>query len=85
MNGVNGGVKQNAVRLRVGYGRGFPVEDCIATIAAMLGKWCDGMGFEGRRDCVWGAMKEREGSNVTVDRKDFGEEVSGADKTGKQD
>ncbi len=42
------------------------------------------MGFEGRRDWVWGAVKEREGSNVMVDRKDFGEEVSGVDKAGKE-
>jgi hypothetical protein len=38
MDGVNGGVKKNAVRLRVGYGRGVPLEDCIATTGAMPGK-----------------------------------------------
>jgi hypothetical protein len=85
MDGINGGVKTNAVRLRVGYGRGVSVEDCIAMTEAMPGKWCDGMGFMGRRDWIWGAMKERGGSNVTVDRKDFGEEVSGVDKAGKED
>jgi hypothetical protein len=54
----------------------------------MPGKGCDGMGFEGRKDWVWGAVtvKEREGSNVTVNRKrkDFGEEVSEVDKAGKE-
>jgi hypothetical protein len=30
-------------------------------------------------------VKEGEGSNLTVDRKDFGEEVSGVDKVGKED
>jgi hypothetical protein len=30
-------------------------------------------------------VKEGEGSNLTVDRKDFGEEVSGVDKAGKED
>ena len=78
------GVKKNAGERRLGYGRGVPVEDCIATTGAMPGKGCDGMGFEGRRDWVWGAVEEREDSNVTVDRKDFGEEVSGVDKTGKE-
>jgi hypothetical protein len=43
------------------------------------------MGFEGKRDWVWDAMKKREGRNLTVDRKDFGEEVSGIDKAGKED
>jgi hypothetical protein len=85
MDEVNGGVKKNAGRLRVGYGRGVPVEDCIATTGAMPGKGCDGMWFEGKSDWVWGAVKEGEGSNVTVDRKDFGEEVSGVDKAGKED
>ncbi len=46
MNGVKGGVKTNAVRLRVGYGRGVPNEDCIATTGAMPGKRCDGIGVE---------------------------------------
>ncbi len=50
----------------------------------MPGKGCDGIGLEGRRDWVWGAVKEGEGSNVTVDRKDFGDEVSGFDKAGKE-
>jgi hypothetical protein len=29
-------VKQNAVKLRGGYGRGVPVEDCIAMTGAMV-------------------------------------------------
>jgi hypothetical protein len=33
----------------------------------MTGKGCDGMGFGGRRDGVWGAMKEGEGSNEQCD------------------
>jgi hypothetical protein len=45
---------------------------------------CDEKGFEGRRDCVWGAVKEGEGSNVTVYGKDFGEEVGGVDEAGKK-
>jgi hypothetical protein len=32
----------------------------------MPGKGCDAMGVEGRGDCVWGAVKEGEGSKVTV-------------------
>ena len=36
-------------------------------------------------DGGWGAVKEGEGSNVTVDGKDFGEEVGGVDKAGKED
>jgi hypothetical protein len=51
-DGVKGGVKTNAVGLRLGYGRGVPVEDCIATTGSMPGKGCDAMGLEGRRDCV---------------------------------
>ncbi len=66
-----------------------PVEDCIATTEAMTGKGCDGMGGGGIGigDGVWGAVKEweGEGSNVTVDRKDFGEEVGGVDEAGKED
>ncbi len=50
----------------------------------MPGKGCVGMGFEGRRDWVWGAVKEGEGSNVTEDKKDFDEEVSGGYKAGKE-
>jgi hypothetical protein len=73
------------VKLRGCYGRGVPVEDCIATTGAMTGKGCDGMGLEGRRDGVLGAVKEGEGSNVTVDGKNFGEEVGGVDKAGEED
>ncbi len=62
-----------------------PVEDCIATTGAMTRKGCDGMGVGGIEDGVWGAVKEGEGSNVTVDGKDFGEEVGGVDETGKED
>jgi hypothetical protein len=32
--------KQNAVKLRGGYGRGVPVEDCIATTGAMVRMEC---------------------------------------------
>jgi hypothetical protein len=40
----------------------------------MTGKGCDGMGGGGIGGGVWGAVKEGEGSNVTVtvDGKDFG-------------
>ena len=34
---------------------------------------------------IGGAVKEREGGNVTVDGKDFGEEVGGVNKAGKED
>ncbi len=34
---------------------------------------------------IGGAVKEREGDNVTVDGKDFGEEVGGVNKAGKED
>ncbi len=73
------------MKLRGGYGRGVPVEDCIATTGGMTGKGCDGMGGGGIGSGVWGAVKEREGSNVTVDGKDFGKEVSGVDEAGKED
>ena len=59
-----------------------PVEDCIATTGAMTGKGCDGMGGGSRGNGVWGAVKEGEGSKVTVDGKDFGEEVGGVDEAG---
>ena len=62
-----------------------PVEDCIATTGAMTGKGCDGMGGGGIGDGVWDAVKEGEGSNVTVDGKDFGEEIGGVDEAGKED
>jgi hypothetical protein len=48
-------------------GRVVPVEDCIATTAVLNGKGCGGMGGGGIRDGVWGAVKEGEGSKVTVD------------------
>ncbi len=63
---------------------GVPVEDCIATTGSMPGKGCDAMGIEGRRDCVWGAVKEGEGSKLTVHWKCFGKEVGGVDEAGKE-
>ncbi len=72
------------VELRLGYDRGVPVEDCIATTGSMPGKGCDAMGVEGRGNCVWSAVKEGEGSKVTVDGKYFGKEVGGVDEAGKE-
>ena len=62
-----------------------PVEDCIATTGAMNGKGCGWMGDGGIGDGGWGAVKEGEGSKVTVDGEDFSEEVGGVDKAGKED
>ena len=62
-----------------------PVEDCIATTGAMNGKGCGWMGGGGIGDGVWGAVKEGEGSKVTVDGEDFGKEVGGVDEAGKED
>jgi hypothetical protein len=62
-----------------------PVEDCIATTGAMTWKGCGGVGGGGIGDGVWGAVKEGEGSKVTVDGEDFGEEVGGVDEAGKED
>ncbi len=62
-----------------------PVENCIATTGAMNGKGCGWMGVGGIGDGVWGAVKEGEGSKVTVDGEDFGEEVGGVDEAGKED
>jgi hypothetical protein len=62
-----------------------PVEDCIATTGATTGKGCGGLGGGGIGDGVWGAVKEGEGSKVTVDGEDFGEEVGGVDEAGKED
>ncbi len=85
IDGVKSGVKENAVELRLGYGRWVPVENCIATTGSMPGKGCDAMGFEGRRDYVWSAVKEGKGKKMTVYRKDFGKEIGGADEAGKED
>ena len=52
-------VKTNAVKLGGGYGRGVPVEDCIATTASMVRMGCDGEGGRCKKGRVWGAMKER--------------------------
>jgi hypothetical protein len=48
------------VKLWGGYGRGVPVEDCIATAGSMVRMGCDGEGEGGRckKGRVWGAMKE---------------------------
>ncbi len=62
-----------------------PVEDCIATTGAMTGKGCGGMGSGGIGYGVWGAMKEGEGSKVTVDGEDYGEEIGGVNEAGKED
>ncbi len=62
-----------------------PAEDCIATTGAMNGKGCGWMGGEGIGDGVWGVVKEGEGSKVTIDGEDFGEEVGGVDEAGKED
>ncbi len=43
------------------------------------------MGGRGIGYGVWGALKEWEGSKVTVDGEDYGEEVSGVDEAGKED
>ncbi len=51
-------VKKNAVKLRGGYGRGVPVEDCIATTGAMVRMGCEGEGGRCKKCMVWGAMKE---------------------------
>ncbi len=61
-----------------------PVEDCIATTGAMTGKGCGGVGGGDIGDRVWGAVKEGEGSKVTVDGEDFSEEVGGVDEAGKK-
>ena len=58
-----GGVRKtegtkNAVKLGGGYGRGVPVEDCIATTASMVRMGCDGEGGRCKKGRVWGAMKE---------------------------
>jgi hypothetical protein len=50
--------KKHAVKLRGGYGRGVPVEDCIATTGAMVRMGCDGEGGRCKRGRVWGAVKE---------------------------
>ncbi len=62
-----------------------PVEDCIATTGTMTGKGCGGMGGGGIGNGVWGAVKEGEGSKVTVDGEDFSEEVGGVDEAEKED
>ncbi len=62
-----------------------PVEDCIATTGAMNGKRCGGMRGGGIGDGIWGAVKEGEGSKVTVDGENFGEEVGAVDEAGKED
>jgi hypothetical protein len=51
----------------------------------MPGKGCEAMGLEGRRDCVWVAVKKGEGSKVTVYGEDFGKEIGGVDEAGKED
>ncbi len=62
-----------------------PVEDCITTTGSMTGKRCGGVGGGGIGDGVWGAVKEGEGCKMTVDWKDFGEEVGGVDEGRKED
>ena len=50
----------------------------------MPGKGCDAMRVEGRGDFVCGAVKEGEGSKVTVYGKYFGKEIGGVDEAGKE-
>jgi hypothetical protein len=50
--------KKNAVKLWGGYGRGVPVEDCIAMTGSMVRMGCDGEGGRCKKGRVWGAMKE---------------------------
>ncbi len=55
MDGVKVGYK-NAVELKLGCGRGVPVEDCIATTGSMPGKGCDA------KECdATGSMREGRG------------------------
>jgi hypothetical protein len=58
-----------------------PVADCIAATGPMMGMRCDVEGGGDKMYRVWGAVKEGEGSNVAIDRKDFGEKVGGVNKT----
>ncbi len=51
----------------------------------MTGKGCGGMGDGGIGNGVWGAVKEGEGSKVTVDGEYFSEEVGGVDEAGRKD
>ncbi len=44
-----------------------------------------GCGGGGIGNGVWGAVKEGEGSKVTVDGEDFSEEVGGVDEAGKEE
>ncbi len=50
-----------------------------------MGRGVVGWGGGGIGDGVWGAVKEGEGSKVTVDGEDFGEEIGGVDEAGKED
>ena len=50
-----------------------------------MGRGVVGWGGGSIGDGVWGAVKEGEGSKVTVYREDFGEEVGGVDEAGKED
>ena len=51
--------KNKCGEVRGGYGRGFPVEDCIATTEAMVGMGCEGEEVgRCKKGRVWGAMKE---------------------------
>ncbi len=50
----------------------------------MKGKGYGGMRGGGIGDGGWCAVKEGEGSKVTVYREDFGEEVGGVDEAGKE-
>ncbi len=45
------------MKLRGGYGRGVPVEDCIAKTGAMVRMGCEGGGGV-QKGRVWGVMKE---------------------------
>ena len=46
--------KTNAVKLWGGYGRGVPVEDCIATMGAMVRIRCEGEGGGGAKQIGYG-------------------------------
>ena len=50
-----------------------------------MGRGVVGWGGGGIGDGVWCAVKDGEGSKVTVYREDFGEEVGGVDEAGKED
>jgi hypothetical protein len=75
LDAMRGGIRKgegkiNAVKLWGGYGRGVPVEDCIAMTASMMRMVCDGEGGRCKKGRVYMGCHEGRVRQQCVGRRE---------------